>query len=810
MSDTHGRETVVVIELDQPFCTREWGDAFGSPTGLCTAALSALFPRKCHQSRFTCAVPSVYNPGTLTLRFTRSQDGMSAAFDPIVAGSIKSVSTSAGAINLGGMDRSRAALGVREQVTILLDDHQHPDTQVDKYRLQRFTGAAEGGSPAEGYNPNTRGTFWSKWLARNPYYQHYPLRVYEGYAGQTLDEMRVRHYLIDSIDGPNDGEVKIVAQDMFLVLESQKAVAPTASRGRLSASMTTGLVSFVVTPADIVTEDYPAEAGSPSEFYVAVGDEIIRVSRSGATFQALERGCYGTVEAAHDDDEKVQWVLRYTTQLCKDITYDLIANYSTLGDGSGGSDYIDADAWTTAAETLDELYTAVIAEPTPVGKLIGELMEQAGFTVIPDLSARMIDFIALRAGTSILTADDDSFIVANSLALTHRTEWRASQIWVHYGKKNPLGTHDDPENYHSVAITENPDKEGSTQYGTPAIRQVFSRFIPQFGRSQAEAVGERLLAMFQDPPREAVFSAHASRSEEVYVAGLIDLEVAEVVDASGAVATVQHAITRLQHGTEEIKLTSQAVVFVDEAADGGERVIYIENNAFNLNLRTVHDSLYTPLTGGSPTQSVRFIVEENVTVGSTSTSTVALTTGTWAAGVALTLENRGRIQGRGGDGANEPSIGTDTGLPGNNGGDALEALVALTVDNTDGEIWGGGGGGGSGGRFNSGVLALSFTGAGGGGAGTDEGVGGFQSLGDFGASNGTDEAGGTGGAGHYGAATGSGDGGTGGAPGTDGNAGNTSGTGHAGGAGGTKGDYIVGNSLVTWTAVGDVRGGVTA
>ena len=706
-----GAESVVIVEIDQPFCSREWGDFFQSPTPAagCHAVLGVDATRKCFQTRATCPVPDDYDPETLTLRFGRNQPGLNQY--GYVMPLLLSIDTSPGSINLGGMNRDMKALGQREVVTLILEDLQHSDLVVDKYRLERLSGAAQ--ESAVGYDPYTRGTFWGKWLARNPYHSNYVLRVREGTLGQALDDMRVRTYIIDRIEGPANGQVRIVAKDLFSKVEATKAVAPTASRGELAAAITGSPGSFSVSPAGIGDEDYLA-AG-----YVAIGDEIIQYTRSGDTFTVVARGALNTDSEDHEEEDLVQQVAQFTSMLAHDIVYELLCNYTALGSAGSptGSPYIDKAAWDTAAAALDELYTARIGKPEAVLDLIGELSEQAGFSLWFNVETGMIEFHALRPAVSVATVDDDEYILEGAVTLKPQTERRASQVWVYYAQINPMEDLEDRRNYRSRFVTPDLDAEGDQQYGTPAIREVFSRWIPQFGRDLAESTSERLLAMFRDPPVEAKFSLDAGRAGEFALADYVTLNTSDAQDDTGDLEDVQHAVIEIERSEFTLALRTQSVTFPDPAEDDGVRVIPIENNDYNLNLREIHDLIYAAPVGGSPEgEAVRFVLDEGITVGSTSTASPAITTGSWPDGVVLYLTINGRLQAKGGKGGNNWNV-SQAGENGGAGGTALQALVPLILDG-DGELWGGGGGGG-GGDSNSGPG-----GGGGGGAGTDAGAGG--------------------------------------------------------------------------------------
>ena len=744
----------------------------------------------------------------LTLTFAHSQEGLLQYGN--VSPSIISLDTTPASINLGSMNRSNSALGQREVVTITLNDHLHSDHLVDPYRTQRNL---PDGSPqtAEMFDPYTRGTFWGKWIARNPYAQHSPCRVREGVLGDALSDMRVRHYVLDSISGPSNGVVKIVLKDAFSIIEKQKAVAPLASRGELLSDITAVATSATLSPAGIGDLDYPYPAGSPSELLVAIGDEAMLCTRSGDVLTILTRGALNTTAEAHKSEDLVQLVLSYARALATDIVYDLLTNYTSIDPAS-----IDTAQWAIDNADLADLYTAKIVEPTPVVDLIGELAEQATFTVWPDVTTGMIKFIPLRAQVPTVTIDDDAWIVDGSLSIKRQTDRRASQVWVYYGQVDPTMKLDERRNYRSRVVTADPAAEAEEQYGTPAIREIFSRWIPQFGRSSAASCGERILAMFRDPPIEAKFALHVSRIDDLGLARYFTMQTAEVQDDTGDMLDVVHATVEMERGESEVIVRSQQVTFFTETADlSGSRVIYIENDVYNINLRTIHDSLYAAPVAGSPSQIVRFVVLKDMVVGSASPSLPAMDTGSWPSGVSLSLEIHGRIEGAGGGGGVGGSVINHNGSAGNvgtAGGTAFKATYQIDIVG-NGIIAGGGGGGGGGGGVWDGFFFQDGLGGGGGGGGAGR-LGGVAAVGGLASgnqvnysgnpgSNGTLTSGGAGGASvvRQGGLYYSGAGGIGGALGTVGTSGGASVDAYngaavrAGGAGGAAGAAIQGISF---------------
>jgi hypothetical protein len=118
--------------------------------------------------------------------------------------------------------------------------------------------------------------------------------------------------------------------------------------------------------------------------------------------------------------------------------------------------------------------------------------------------------------------------------------------------------------------------------------------------------------------------------------------------------------------------------------------------------------------------NVILTINSGVLLYSTSTAAYALTTGSgFQAGTNILVINNGTIfgcGGKGGDGGNQSGTAAN-GRPGENGGTAIGLTWDVTIDNTNGYIYGAGGGAGGGADYYEGGLP----GAGGGGGG--QGIG---------------------------------------------------------------------------------------
>lgn len=139
-----------------------------------------------------------------------------------------------------------------------------------------------------------------------------------------------------------------------------------------------------------------------------------------------------------------------------------------------------------------------------------------------------------------------------------------------------------------------------------------------------------------------------------------------------------------------------------KTADISDMVLLHETILLTISATTTNYNIFTQ--AGSPSYPVTVILTINsgVTVGSTSTASAALDTGTgWNSESDVTIINNGTVMGKGGAGgqggilANGASS-AGNGSTGSSGGDAVNIQFDVKFDN-QGVIGGGGGGGGGGG-----------------------------------------------------------------------------------------------------------------
>lgn len=670
-------------EIDLEVCELTHGE------GLCPAT-----GEPCFNTRKTCQAIDAYTPTTQVLRL-----GKPSMHNP---GGIDAVENIADSSYTPSIVKLGESIGTRASLKITATDHPSPDTGAggDPYLEQR------------NYDPSERGTFWGKLRARHPYMRGNKLRWYNGRVGQSLEQMERRTYIIDSIEGPNTrGQFMIKAKDPLTLTESKRAQAPKLSRGVLGSALSETATSFTVSPSG-VGEDYP-DSGK-----VAIGgNEIVSYTRSGDTF-TISRGINNTEIKEHDEGDRVQWVLEYSSQEPENVLFDLLTNYAQVP-----AELITLDNWTAELnEFLGRRYSGVIAEPTPVVDLINELLEQAALSIWWDEIGETLQLQVLRNVAKGSFVYNDDFMLAGSFKQREQPDKRVSQVWTYYGQINPLESQDDPKNYRNTLLTVNQASE--LNWGEPAVKKVYSRWMTQFALSAAERLNTLVLSRFAEPPRMFEFNLLRDSGTPLPPLGSgLRLQSFFNQDPTGAPVISPCQAIEVKVSDVGVGVKAEEVVITD-VDDGGtppeppdvKRVV-ISADATNVNLREVYLDIFSEAQDGD---TVICEVRESVIVTSETTSAPAFDNGTgWPDGVKIKLKvyQNAVVAGKGGDGG---SVYHREQNNGDNGGIALNADSEIEVENMG--IIGGGGGGGGGAVDIYQFRSAASSGGGGGGFSSGGGV----------------------------------------------------------------------------------------
>lgn len=507
---TVGREPLILVQIDQDFCSLSYG----------VAPCTADGENKCFNTRKTCQDPENYDRSTLTLTFAEKRSNLPRGVNIIP--SLVSVTTAPSTINPTNANRNVAPLGQRAVATLTFQDHPHSDLLVDKYVAERA------------YDPLKKSTFWAKWLARNPYYQNRELRIYEGYTGQDIGEMRVRHYLIDSVQGPDaSGRVQVVAKDPLNLADRERSQVPEVSQGLLVDDIDASVTQIDIAQAELT--DYDA-AGT-----VRVGDELMTYTTRAQVgdlvrLSGITRGADGSIAQEHKENANVQRCKRYTNEPIHEVIYDLLTTFAKIPE-----DFIDKDAWDEeAAEFLIGFeVSAVLSRPTGVAGVLNEIFDQVLAYIWWDEREQEIKFRSIRSIANAGSINDQANILADSFNLTTDPRQRFSQIWIYYNQRNKSLPVNVESNYDELRIRVDLEVESEDLYGESRIRKVFARWIQS--DAQAIILSTRLLDLSIDNPKKLRIRLDA-KDRSFWTADVLAVQHRNLVDQFGDTVSERYQI----------------------------------------------------------------------------------------------------------------------------------------------------------------------------------------------------------------------------------------------------------------------------
>lgn len=523
-----GRQPMQIVALDFEAC----GLTFGQ--GACAASLSSLTPNKCFNSYATCPVRQAFQRVDKTLLFGLNISGLPS--DRHVYPALKSVSTNSNEINLSGVDPRSSPMGKRARVTVVLEDFTYSDRGLDKYANERVSGAAQ--ANGVGYDPQDRSTFFRKLRKRFPYYEGRPLRVYQGYVGDTLEQMTATHYVMSEWRGPDiNGRVTITAKDVLDYADNDKAVLPPASRGSMVGDMAaSGLPTFTVSPATVGVE-YPASGR------VCIGQEIMAFTRVGDTFTIRQRAMVGTDIASHSDGDTVQ-----ICEVFDGVSYPA-ALYRICLAAKIPADWLDLAEWEDEAAGWvgDKDLTATIPKPVGAIDLMGEIC-RLGVMLWPDNEAKKIRFKPnrpLAPGETAYPLTDDGSWIEKSTSVSDDVDERISEVFLWHGVIDPTQDADGAKNRRLGEVALDLASEGPLQYGQARIQQMATRWFGEFGNTPAaSAVAERLLSRYQVVPVTLQGVIDWKDAQNIRLNSIVMVTSRLLVDPTGAVVPTLMTVTK--------------------------------------------------------------------------------------------------------------------------------------------------------------------------------------------------------------------------------------------------------------------------
>lgn len=509
---------VTIVKLSVPTCQNTFG------TSPCTATASAGM--ECFNGFSNCQDTENYTAGTKDYYFTHS-DTEQEALDIVseVMPSLKSISSVPTTLNIAGADSSLTGLGSRARLTLTFQDAPYQDLFTDPYVDTRD------------YDPQEQGTYWTKFLVRNPFMVNTEIKVYSGNAGDDIDDMEVQTYFWISNTYPTEaGIFTITGKDVLAYLEASASQIPALSSGELYEDIGADDDSLVVFGHD--DGDYNASGT------VRLNDEIMTYTGTTDTTEGLQldgltRGADNTTASDHSAEATVQRCVRFD----QSTIYGAVeAILSEDYEGNIPNTYLDVSQWEEEINVNIPSYwvSEVISEPTPAATLISQISEQTLTYIWWEEREGKVKMRAVRGYSEEPdTLTEDSNIMAG-FSITPLPDQRITQLWYYYSQEDQSVSDDEVSNYLRAYIKIDADKELGNQFNGSRTRTIQANWIKRtiFARD----VSSRYMLRYSNTPRTATWSSDI-KDRDYGVGDVIYIDHRLDVDQFGAKANSVWLIT---------------------------------------------------------------------------------------------------------------------------------------------------------------------------------------------------------------------------------------------------------------------------
>lgn len=511
-----GRVPFIRVTLRMGYCANVYGSA------PCTA--SGAVGTECYNTRATCQDSPNYVATTKDYTFCTPTPDLprGAGMFPFVKGGVEKSSNS---ITAG------KGLGKRAVVRVDFNDAPHHDRGIDPYVATRT------------YDPMEQGTFWGKFLVRNPYYENKPIYIDYGYLTPEFLDTDFERQTFDIVDmsGINNGVISVTSKDMLVRTYASKAQYPPISSGKLLADITNAQGTAVLTPAGIGATDYPASGT------LSIGKEAMDFTRSGDNLTLTTRNAWGTQPKAHKAGDTVQIAVVWNDVSIIDVLDELLVTGSGMPSAViPTADWIvERDLWMNSS-----LVKGVLLKPEPVINVLEELTECFMFDMWWDSTNATVEIKALSPeppNEVVPLLTEGKNVKQGTFRVTRKSKDRYTEVRVHHNKddfseKNELGR------FGTININTNPDNASADKYGTNSIKDIFCRWFDS--SALASQLAGRTLARFSDTPEFVEMELDQKDFDNVNLAKRICVDTWQLQDAGGANLQKKFQVTEIDEGRD--------------------------------------------------------------------------------------------------------------------------------------------------------------------------------------------------------------------------------------------------------------------
>jgi hypothetical protein len=494
-----GRTPFVKCTITMGYCSLVAG------VGACTATETG--DAKCFNTRASCNDPENFAGTTKDYKFCQPVANLprGTGMFPFIKGNVQKSPTS---ITAG------QGLGNRAVVKVQFNDGPHHDRGIDPYVDERT------------YDPMERGTFWGKFLTRNPYYENKKILLEYGYLTAPFSEDNFISQELDIVDmsGITNGVITVIAKDLLVRTYEQKAQYPVLSGGELFADISAVASSATLTPTGIGDEEYPASGT------LSIGKEAITFTRSGDVLTFVAREQWGTTAKEHKIGDTVQICAVWNSVSIIDVLDELLVT------GSGiPSSYIPTADWTVERDTWmqNSNVTGILMKPESVLKVIGELSECFMFDIWWESDTSTIRMKALSPeppGQTINLLTEKKNIKKDSVKIARKSKDRFTEVRIAYNKAD-FSEKNDPEQFQTWHVSADINRASADKYGTNSIKVILCRWFDS--PALASKLSGRTLARFSDTPEIITFELDQKDHGKVEVSGRVAINSWQLQDFTG-------------------------------------------------------------------------------------------------------------------------------------------------------------------------------------------------------------------------------------------------------------------------------------
>jgi hypothetical protein len=519
--DTVNRRPFRATGLKIPRCGLRFGVAPCAATG----------SPKCHNLYWTCGDKANYAPtGSIEYVFVQkdveffdcysaSGDGNTVRTGGIPA--LQSAKASPTEINLAGRSEGSRAIGIRSTISANISTFSESFVQPwsDYYLADRGLIDAD---------------FWQVMAARtNDMYPGAEVLDYQGYVGQTIDQMQRRRYLLDSVTVPREGQVSLSGRDP--IMKALETEYPRATEITLMLDIdelqTTGIV---VSASEADIDDDFGNTGTLR--LLTIGSEIISYTGYSADgnnwlLTGVQRAAVGTQAGQHKRFAACQRAAYHLQQSYYNALRYIIDKHTPIP-----SDVLDGDSWDTEGRRFlgASNLTGVISAPIKFTQVAAEITRDGKFAIWYDERLGQLVIRALRAPyapTDLpVTLTDADNIELLSPRVDVAPDERITRVDVLYGERNPTDR-GQFQNYEVRRIRVDPETEKpEVADGGVLPLRIESRWI----RTDANAlsIGAAILKQYRLPPKYVTIRLDA-KDRDIKTGTVVDLKTRLIIDGEG-------------------------------------------------------------------------------------------------------------------------------------------------------------------------------------------------------------------------------------------------------------------------------------